>query len=72
MPTKPMGPPTETAAPVASDAAKNATRCARSTFTPRVAGGLGADAQQVQRPRQPGERRKRDARRAAAPRQIGA
>ena len=36
MPTKPMGPPTETAAPVASEAAKNATRCARTTLTPRV------------------------------------
>ena len=36
MPTKPMGPPTETAAPVASDAAKNAMRCARTTFTPRA------------------------------------
>ena len=35
MPTKPIGPPTETAAPVASDAVKNATRWASSTLTPR-------------------------------------
>ena len=34
MPTKPIGPPTDTAAPVASDPLKNATRCARSTSTP--------------------------------------
>ena len=27
MPTKPIGPPTETAAPVASDALRNARRC---------------------------------------------
>ena len=36
IPTKPIGPPTETAAPVASDALKNAARCARVTLTPRV------------------------------------
>ena len=37
MPTKPMGPPNETAAPVASDAPKNAIRCVVSTLMPRVA-----------------------------------
>ena len=36
MPTNPIGPPTDTAAPVASDAEKNATRWARTTLTPRV------------------------------------
>ena len=35
MPTNPIGPPTETAAPVASEALKNATRCARATSRPR-------------------------------------
>ena len=37
MPINPIGPPSETAAPVATDALKNATCCTRTTFTPRVA-----------------------------------
>ena len=37
MPTKPIGPPIETAAPVASDALRNAMRCMRTTSTPRAA-----------------------------------
>ena len=37
MPTNPTGPPSETAAPVASDALRNAQRCARTTSTPRLA-----------------------------------
>jgi hypothetical protein len=36
MPTKPIGPPTDTAEPVASDALKKATRCARRVSRPRV------------------------------------
>ena len=59
MPMKPTGPPTETAAPVASEALKNATRCARTTSRPRDLGGVGAEAQQVERTRQPGEGRER-------------
>ena len=55
MPTKPIGPPIETAAPVASEALKNATRCARATIQPARLGAVGAEAQQIQRPRQPGE-----------------
>ena len=35
MPTNPIGPPIETAAPVASDALKNAARCAFATSSPR-------------------------------------
>ena len=35
MPMKPTGPPTDTAAPVASEALTNATRCARTTSRPR-------------------------------------
>ena len=35
MPTKPIGPPIDTAAPVASDALKKAARCARATSSPR-------------------------------------
>ena len=37
MPTKPIGPASETAAPVASDALMNASRCVRATSTPRAA-----------------------------------
>ena len=59
MPMNPTGPPTDTAAPVASDALTNATRCARTTSRPRVLGGVGAEAEQVQRTRQPGERGER-------------
>ena len=74
MPMKPTGPPTETAAPVASDALKKATRCARDDVEAARFGGVGAEAQQVQRPRQPGEgrerqddqRQRRDERRVAA------
>ena len=36
MPTKPIGPASDTATPVPSDAAKNASRCTPSTGTPRV------------------------------------
>ena len=43
MPTKPIGPPMETAAPVASEPEKNATRWARRTSMPRVA-VIGAGA----------------------------
>ena len=35
MPTKPIGPPIDTAAPVASEALKNAARCALATSSPR-------------------------------------
>ena len=55
MPMNPMGPPTETAAPVASDALKKAARCARVDVQAVRPGAVGAEAQQVQRPRQPGE-----------------
>ena len=68
MPTKPIGPPIETAAPVASDALKNAARCARDDVEAARLGAVGAEAQQVERARQPGEHRERDERRAAAPR----
>ena len=37
MPMKPTGPPSDTAAPVASDALRNASRCVRWTSTPRLA-----------------------------------
>ena len=37
MPMNPTGPPRETAAPVASDALRNASRCVRCTSTPRLA-----------------------------------
>ena len=37
MPTKPIGPPSETAAPVASEALRNAMRCVFRTSTPRAA-----------------------------------
>jgi len=59
MPMKPMGPPSDTAAPVAIDALKNATRCTRSTSTPRDAAHR-VEAQQIQGPRQPGERHEGD------------
>ena len=55
MPMKPTGPPIETAAPVASEALKNARRCAPSTVEAARFGAVGAEAEQVQRPRQPGE-----------------
>ena len=55
MPMKPIGPPTETAAPVASDALKNARRCALVTREAARFGAVGAQAEQVQRPRQPGK-----------------
>ena len=61
MPMKPMGPPSDTAAPVAIDALKNATRWTRRTSTPARRGRIGVEAQQVQRPRQPGERREGEA-----------
>ena len=35
MPTKPIGPPIDTAAPVASDALRKAARCAFATSRPR-------------------------------------
>ena len=37
MPMKPIGPASDTAAAVASDALRNAMRCERATSTPRVA-----------------------------------
>ena len=37
IPTNPIGPPRETAAPVAKDALRNAMRCVFVTSTPRVA-----------------------------------
>ena len=43
MPTNPIGPPTETAAPVASEALKNATRCARRDVQPARFGAVGAE-----------------------------
>ena len=52
MPTKPIGPASDTAALVASEALTNASRCVRPTSTPRVAARSAPDAQQVQRRRQ--------------------
>ncbi len=50
MPMKPIGPPSETAAPVASEAEKNASRCTRSTSTPRAAAASrGVDVLRTQR-----------------------
>ena len=60
MPMKPIGPPSDTAAPVASEALKNARRCALVTVEAARFGAVGAEAQQVQRARQPGEDRERD------------
>ena len=70
MPMKPTGPPTETAAPVASDALRKATRWARDDVEAARLGRVRAEAQQVQRPRQPRERRERDRSPAAAPRRA--
>ena len=41
MPTNPTGPPTETAAPVASEALRNAARCAPRTLRPRDSAASG-------------------------------
>ena len=60
MPTKPMGPPTETAAPVASDALKKATPLRAFDVDPARVGRVGAEAQQIQRTREPRERGERD------------
>ena len=60
MPTKPIGPASDTAALVASDALTNASRCARGDVDAARRGRVGADAQQVQRRRQHGEHRERD------------
>ena len=60
MPMKPIGPPSETAAPVASEALRNASRCARHDVHALGRRGLGADAQQVQRARQHREHREGD------------
>ena len=74
MPMKPTGPPSETAAPVASDALRNARRCVRCTSTPRLAAlsslidsrfirrGSTAKARERQRD----GRQRRDERRVAA------
>ena len=66
MPMKPIGPASETAALVASDALKNASRCARTTSTPRVAAASGPEAQQVERRRQHARRGRRRRSPAAA------
>ena len=55
MPTKPIGPPTETAAPVASEAAEERDALRAHDVHAARTRGLRADAEQVQRPRQPGE-----------------
>ena len=49
MPTKPIGPASETAALVASAELEERQPLRRATSTPRVAATVGADAQQVQR-----------------------
>ena len=51
MPMNPTGPPTETAAPVASEALKNASALRARHVEAARAGALGAEAEQVQRPR---------------------
>jgi hypothetical protein len=60
IPTNPIGPPTDTAAPVASEAEKNAIALRAHHVHAARGGALGADAQQIQRPRQPREMRERD------------
>ena len=64
---EPDGPPTDTAAPVASDALTKAVRWAPTTFKPACRGTFRAETQKVERPREPGKRRERNRRRAAAP-----
>ena len=66
MPMKPTGPPTDTAAPVASDALRNAARCARVDVETARLGAVGAQAEQVERPREPGEDGERHDHAAAA------
>ena len=67
MPTKPMGPPIDTAAPVASDALKNASRCTRKHVHATAGGVIIAKRQQVQRPWQPQEDAAGHERASAAP-----
>ena len=60
MPTKPMGPPTETAAPVARDALKKRESLRKRDVDAVRLGAVGAQAQQVERTREPGEDGKRE------------
>ena len=60
MPMNPTGPPTETAAPVASDALTNAATLRRDHVHPARFSAFVAEAQQIQWSGQPRKRRERD------------
>ena len=61
MPMKPIGPPSDTAAPVASEALRNASRCARHDLHALRGRGFSSPTlNRFKRPRQDGERAKRD------------
>ena len=61
MPTNSTGPPSDTAAPVDSDALTSAIRSLRTTSTPRASAASSAEADQIEHARQRGEPDAREA-----------